>query len=517
MGAREQTGAEVVLRSAAAAGIEVCFANPGTTELGLVAALDRVPEVRAVLGLFEGVLSGAADGYARMARRPALGVYHLGPGFVNALANVHNARRAQSPMVNVIGDQATWHLAADAPLTSDVGALGTWAGSVHAVTGRLGVEATVRSAIRAATRGHGHVASVVLPSDVADAPGPAATAEPVAPAGPVRVPAGDVDTVARALMAASGPVALVAGGAWLTAEAQADLARVAAAVEAEAWMLRTARVEQGGGRALLPELSYFPEPARAALADVRTCVLAGVDEPVTFFGYEGQPSALLPDDCERLVLAGPDDDVGAAAADLAAALGAPAFGPVDPVPLDPAAGPLHPGTLGRALALALPEEAVVVQESLTSGLPFRTDAPGAAPFTLLTVMGGAIGGGLPTAVGAAVACPDRRVVAFQADGSAMYTIQSLWTAAREGLDVTVVLANNGRYKILETELARAGIEPGPVARSLTSLRGPDLDFTALAAAQGVPGERVDTTDGLVTALDRRFAEPGPHLVEVMLG
>jgi len=509
------TGAETTLRTALAAGIDVCFANPGTTELGLVAALDRVPEVRAVLGLFEGVLAGAADGYARMARRPALGIYHLGPGFVNGLANQHNARRAQSPLVNLIGDQATWHLAADAPLTSDIEAVGGWAGSVHRVPDRAGVGPTVAAAVAAATTGHGHIASVVLPSDLADAPGVAADATTPTGGGPTVVADDRVEAVARELRAAPGPVVVIAGGAWLSAPAQAALARIAAVVDGRAWILRSARVEQGRGRAFLPELPYFPEPARDALAGAATALLAGVPEPVTFFGYEDQPSRLLPEGCRRLILAGPDDDVEAAAGALAEALDAPPAPIVGTAPLEPAAGPLHPGTLGRALARALPEEAVVVQESLTSGGPFRADAAGAAPFTLLTVMGGAIGGGLPTAVGAAVACPDRRVVAFQADGSAMYTIQSWWTAAREGLDVTVVLANNGRYRILEHEFDRAGLTTGPVAASLTSLGSPDLDFVGLAAAQGVAGERVTTTDELIRALDRSFAEPGPRLVEVM--
>lgn len=509
------SGAEVALSTAVRAGIEVCFANPGTTELGIVAALDRVGGLRPVLGLFEGVLSGAADGYARLARRPALGVYHLGPGFVNSLANQHNARRAQSPMVNLIGDQATWHRGADAPLSSDIAAVAGWAGSVHAVDDRAEVEAAVAAAVAAATSGHGRIASVVLPSDVADAPGPPPEGLEVVAAGPGAVPGDRVAAVASSLREADRPV-IVGGGAWLSADALEAMVRIATTLDGDAWTTRTARTEHGRGRAAVPELPYFPEPARAALAGAATCVLAGVPEPVTFFGYPGEASTLLPDGCARVVLAGPDEDVEGALVALAEALGAPPWAPPDDGPLDAPTGALHPGSLGRALAHALPEGAVVIQESLTSGLPFRTDQARARPHTLLPVMGGAIGGGLPTAVGAAVAAPDRRVVAFQADGSAMYTIQALWTAAREGLDVTVVLADNGRYRILETELERAGVEPGPLARSLTSLAPPPLDFVKLAEAQGVAAVRVETAEALTTELAASFAAPGPRLIDVML-
>src|SRR5213082_1858792 len=193
------TGAEAVLQTAAAAGVEVCFANPGTTEMALVNALDRMPSVRAVLGLFEGVCSGAADGYARMGGRPALTLLHLGPGLSNALANLHNARRARSPVVNLVGDQATWHRAADAPLTSDIVSLARpvsrW---VRESRSAATVAQDAAEAIAAAQEPPGGVATLILPSDcqAAEAPGPV---KPIAVAPARRVSADTVERVAARL------------------------------------------------------------------------------------------------------------------------------------------------------------------------------------------------------------------------------------------------------------------------------------------------------------------------------
>ena len=308
-----------------------------------------------------------------------------------------------------------------------------------------------------------------------------------------------------------------AGGAHLSEASIRSLGRIRDATGGAVWTTRTARVEMGRSLPAVEELPYFPEPARQRLEGTATCVLAGTGEPTTFFGYDDQPSALLPETCERVVLAEPDDDVEAALVALAEVIGA------DESPLPtaeaPAAatGPLDTESLGLALAGALPEGCVVVYEALTSGLPFRREAFAARPFTLLSILGGAIGGGLPTAVGAAIACPDRRVIALQADGSAMYTIQALWTAAREDLDLTVVLCNNRRYQILQTELERAGVdEPDDAARSMIDLSDPHLDFVALAAGLGVPGVQVTDAEALTAELGRSLAAPGPRLVEALL-
>jgi acetolactate synthase-1/2/3 large subunit len=510
------TGADLLLASAQRSGLEVCFANPGTTELDLVAALDRNRAIRCVLGLFEGVCSGAADGYARMADRPALTLFHLGPGFANALANLHNARRHHTPVVNVIGDQASWHLAHDAPLTSDIEALTGWCGWTRRVAGADEAGAAMAQAVEVATRGAGRVASLVVPADALWSPTASA---PVTATRRPR-PAVAAEQVAEAARALRRPgAAVIAGGPRLSEATLAALARVRAATGCAVHLTRTARLEAGRHVPAFGELPYFPQQLRSALAEVQVAVLVGVGPPVTFFGYPDTPSRALPDGATTVALAGPDDDLEAVTAALAAELGAAAGSPAGDRPElpPPAGGPLDPETLGVTVARALPEGAVVVQESITSGGPFRRWATAAAPHTLLAVLGGAIGGGLPAAVGAAVAAPDRPVIALQADGSAAYTVQSLWTMAREQLDVTVVLLANRRYRILEIELARAGLgDLGEVAKGLTDLGRPELDWAHLARGFGVPGRRVATAPELADALARAAADPGPHLIEAVL-
>jgi acetolactate synthase-1/2/3 large subunit len=518
-GAGAKNGARVLLETAASAGVDVCFANPGTTEMPLVGALDEVPSVRAILCLFEGVCTGAADGYGRLARRPALTLLHLGPGFANGIANLHNARRARSPVVNLVGDQASWHLAADAPLTSDIESLArpvsAW---VRTASSPKQIASDMAEAISTATGPPGCVATYVLPADFQAEPAGAGAA--VRGRAAPRVETARVDDVARRLRAAGSGGVLLLGGAALGEEGVRAAQRIAAATGAR---LRVetfpARWERGGGLPALERLAYFPEQARQGLSEARVVALAGATPPVAFFGYPGQPSQLAPDG-SLAMLATAEEDVPAALGDLADTLAGhsrDATTPAVPLPEAPT-GRLHPGSIGAALARWLPENAIVVDESATSGLPFYAMSGGAARHTLLALTGGAIGQGLPVATGAAVACPDRKVIAFQADGSGAYTLQSLWTQAREGLDVVTLLCANRAYRILQVELARAGnAEPGPQARALTQLDHPTLDWVSLARGFGVPAVRAETAEDLCSALPRALAEPGPQLIEMVMG
>ncbi len=508
-------GAEALLETSRRLGIELCLANPGTTEMPLVAALDRV-RMRAVLGLFEGVCTGAADGYARMAERPAATLLHLGPGFANGLANLHNARRAGSAVVNWIGDHASWHLGADAPLTSDIAALAGTVGWVRTASGAAAVAQDGAAVIAAALGPPAGVASLILP---VDAQWGEASMPSVAPLRPTRAGASRdaVERAARALRAP--PAGLLLGGRALREPALHAAARVQAHTGCAVWTETfAARHERGAGRPDFPRLPYFPEQARETLAGVGRLVLAGAKSPVAFFGYEGQPSRLAPERAELTTLCSAQDDAAAALEALADELGAPrGVARADRPRAAPASGALDVGALGRTLAALQPEGAIVVDEAATSGLAWAAHAAGAPPHTVLALTGGAIGQGLPCATGAALACPGRRVIAFQADGSGLYTLQALWTMAREALDVTVVVCANRIYRILQVELARAGIaEPGPAARSLTQLGPPVLDWVAAARAFGVPGASVSSADALATELRRAFAEPGPRLVEAIL-
>ncbi len=514
-------GAEVLLETARRGGVEVCFANPGTTEMPLVAALDKTPGVRAVLGLFEGVCTGAADGYARMSGRPAATLLHLGPGFANGLANLHNARRARVPLINWIGDQTTGHLAFDAPLTSEISLLTSWSGWTRSVKSPSEMAEASASAVAAALGRPACIASLILP---ADCQWEAATA-PLTPTKRMAPPTAAPELVreaARVLRAGGGCVLL--GSDALGERGLLAAARIAAASGALV-LLETfpARVERGRQLPSFAGLPYFPDQGRAALANVKGIVLAGAREPVGFFGYPNEASRLAPPNAPLVALADPDAGVDATAAleALADELGAPAkfaLAPRAAEPFAPTGAKLDLSNLGRALAALQPENAIVVNEAATSGLPWNaTFAPNAAPHTMLGLTGGAIGQGLPTALGAAIACPDRRVIAFQADGSGLYTLQALWSMARESANVTVVVCANRKYRILQAELARAGVaEPGPKARALTDLGHPTIEWASLAKGFGVPGVSVATDSELVDALKLALGEPGPRLIEAVL-
>ncbi|MGN6333121.1 MAG: acetolactate synthase large subunit [Motilibacteraceae bacterium] len=510
-------GAEGLLRSLVGAGVTTMFANPGTSEMHAVAALDRVPEMRAVLGLFEGVVTGAADGYGRLTGTPAAALLHLGPGLGNGLANLHNARRARTPLVAVVGDHAHPHVRHDAPLQSDIESVArTVSGWVRTSRhprdlGRDGVEA-----VAAASAAPGQVATLVVPADVAWSPG-GQVAAPRPVAGPAPVP-DDVVRAVAAVLRSGEPALLFLGGRALRAEPLRDAARVAAAAGARL-LAETfpARFERGADLPAVERLAYLAEAATAQLAGVRHLILVDAAAPASFFAYPGKPSDLVPEACEVHVLARGGDDPAQALAALAAELSAPALDLPGATRPGKPSGALDLQTFAAAVGAALPEQAVVVDEANTSGALLPAATAGAPRHDWLTLTGGAIGQGLPVAVGAAVAAPDRPVVCLEADGSALYTIQSLWTMAREQLDVTVVLVDNGAYAILRMELARTGAATGGTrAAQLFDLTGPAVDFMAVARGFGVDAVRVERAEDLVDALERCVAEPGPHLVHALV-
>jgi acetolactate synthase-1/2/3 large subunit len=511
-------GAQALIRTLVGSGVDVCFANPGTSEMHFVAALDDVPEMRGVLTLFEGVATGAADGYARMAGRPAATLLHLGPGYGNGLANLHNARRGRAPQVVVVGDHARTHKRLDAPLESDIDAV---AGTVSAWVRRslspdtVGLDAA--DAVAAARTAPGGVATLILPADVSWGDG-GAVADPVAVRPAARVAPEVVEDAAAALRSGE-PAVLFLGGDAMGEEGLRAAARVAAGTGArllsETFPARTAR---GAGLPEVPRLPYPPDLAIPALAGAKHLVLAGALSPVHFFGYPGVPGTPVPEDCTVHVLAAPGEDATAALRALAEVTGGadrpPAAERERP---ELPSGDLTPRTLSAVVGALLPEGAIVVDEALTSGVGLAEMTAGAPRHDWLSLTGGAIGDGLPMAAGAAVACPGRPVVGIQADGSAMYTISALWTHAREQLDVTTIVCDNGSYAILESELSRVGAGgDGKRAAQLLDLGGPDLDFVALAGGMGVPASRATTAEELADQLRRALAEPGPHLIDAVL-
>ena len=511
-------GAQALIRTLVDSGVDVSFTNPGTSEMHFVAALDTVPEMRAVLALFEGVATGAADGYARMAGRPAATLLHLGPGLGNGLANLHNARRAHTPVVNIVGDHATYHKQYDAPLESDIDSMAaTVSGWIRRSLKPGDVARDGAAAVAAAMGPPGRVATLILPADASWLEG-AEPAPPPPPARPATVTDDVVAAVAKVL-ASGEPCVLLLGGCAMREDALAAASRVARATGAKLHgETFPARLERGAGVVPIERLGYLAEFTQAQLAGARHLILVDAKAPVSFFAYPGRESYLVPDRCEVHELAAADQDVVAGLEALADAVG----GAADPPRQAPArperpGGPLTADLACQAIAAVLPENAIVSDEALTSGVTLAAHTAGAPRHDLLSVTGGAIGQGMPVAVGAAVACPDRPVLALEGEGSAMYTIQSLWTMAREELDVTVVIFNNRSYAILNIELERVGAkEGGPRARSQLDLGRPDLDFVALAQGQGVPAVRAQTGEDLVAALERAFAEPGPHLIEAIV-
>ncbi len=518
-------GARALLDTLVGAGVDVCFANPGTSEMHFVAALDSVSDMRGVLTLFEGVATGAADGYARIAGRPAAVLLHLGPGLGNGLANLHNARRALVPMIVVVGDHATYHKKYDAPLESDIDALAhTVSGWVRRIARVDDVANDTVAAIQAAAAPPGRIATLIVPADVTWSDGAASARTSDVSVAPASAGSDQAIEMAAKILRTDAPAVVFLGGDATREQGLLAAARIAASTGARL-LCETfpTRLERGAGLPAVERLGYFAEAAATQLAGVKHLILAGARSPVSFFAYPGKPSDLVPDGCDVHVLAGPGSATAAltALADLVAAgtdaATAPARQPSLPT------GALTGDSIAAAVGALLPERAIVVDESNTAGLTLPAATAGAPRHDWLTLTGGAIGFGLPAAVGAAIAAPERPVLCLQADGSAMYTLPALWTQARENLDVTTVIYNNGAYDILRLELQRVGAEtsgaggvPGPRARALLDISPPRLDFVALAGGMGVAARRVTTAEDFNAALAQAFSEPGPHLIDAVV-
>ena len=536
-------GAQSLVHTLLQGRVDVCFANPGTSEMHFVAALDTLPGMRCVLGLFEGVVTGAADGYYRMADRPAATLLHLGPGLANGLANLHNAKKARSGIVNIVGDHATTHLALDAPLTSDIAGLAApmshW---VRSSPSAAHIAADGREAIHQANARPGRIATLILPADTAwsevgqgGSPGSSSATESLqtndasSASALTASPTLDTRTIGHAAQALrrGGSTLLLLGGHALRGEAAALAGRLAAAtgcaLKSEFY---SARIERGAGRVLLPRLPYAVEPSLAALAPFDRIVLIGAKRPVAFFAYPGKPGVLSRPDCECITVSTPEHDPIEALRALLDAVGGDNVKAVSAMPVAERArvalpsGALDPLGIARVVAAVLPDDAIVVDEAVTTGRNFDATTADAAPHDWLTGCGGSIGFALPVAVGAAIAAPGRRVLALEGDGSGMYTLQALWTMVRESLNITVVIFANRAYSILRGEFAGVGAGTGGVmgqrAQDMLTLDRPDLDWVALAKGMGMAGTRVSDLEGLGRALQRGLAADGPSLIEVVL-
>ena len=515
-------GAELIVETAVKAGIQVCFANAGTTEMPIVLALDERPGIKAVLGLFEGVCTGAADGYGRMLEKPAIALLHLGPGLANGIANLHNARRAQTPLVNLIGEHATWHRSADPPLAMDIEALaGTVSGWQRTNKSPGALSKDVAEAIAASM--YGQISTLIVPNnhqsqalDDAKVFGPQFRFDPV--------DMGNIKAAAR-LLRSHRRTALILGNRTLRKRGLDTAARIKAVAGCDV-LTNTfpAYIERGINLLNVLRIPYFPEAGIEMLSGYDAVVLAGTEEPVTFFGYEGIRGRLLMESQPRVEIATGRQDVVEALEGLAEELNAP--NSLKTTSKRPGrsrktsglpTGKLTPEKACLTLAALQPEGAIIIDEGLTASFSYYPMTAVLTAHSFITIAGGSIGYGMPCAIGAAIACPERPVINLQADGSGMYTVQALWTEAREGLNITTLICSNRSYNILKVELERAGIRTiGPQTSSLIELDRPDIDWVKLAQGMGVPAVSVETAEALAHEFRKALSEAGPHLISMML-
>ena len=510
-------GAESLVHTLLASGIDTCFANPGTSEMHFVAALDRVPGMRCILGLQENVVTGAADGYARIAGKPAATLLHCGPGLANGWANLHNGRRANTMMVNCVGDQATYHRPLDAPLTADTEGLArAVSGWVRTCTTAAEVGAQAAVAAQAAQTSPGTIATLILPSDTCWDQGGLPAARLPIPAAPTAAP--HAVKIAADLLRNGKKTLIVLGNTALRAGPVADAHRIAAATGADVIAAGSnGRIERGRGRHPVNRIPYPVDQSVALLKPYAQVILVGTPKPVIFFAYPNNPGTPIPPDAQLHVLTRPEHDQAQALAALADELGNPKHVPhTEGTKAELGRGRITTEAFAATLAALMPEQAIIADESVTFGRAFFPATHHSAPHDWLNVTGGAIGGGIPLATGAAIAAPDRRVINLQADGSAMYTIQGLWTQAREKLDVTTVIFSNRKYQILIGELANVGANPGRTAMDMLDLGNPDIDFVKLASAQGVDGARADTMEQFNDLFAQSLNRKGPFLIECVI-
>jgi len=510
-------GAESLVRTLLAGGVDVCFTNPGTSEMHFVAALDSVPGMRSVLCLFEGGVTGAADGYYRMAGKPASTLLHLGPGLANGVANLHNAKKAGSGIVNIVGEHATYHIELDAPLTADIEGIARpvshW---IKTSVSSKDIAQHGAEAIQAAMAPPGQIATLILPGDTAWNEGSA----PIEPLPPIARSPVDEATVEKAAESLVGPeTLLLLGGAALREENLQRAGKIAAKTGCgllTEWS--NTRLDRGAGRIEVNRIPYVVEKAVDVLRRYKKIVLVGAVAPVAFFAYPDKPSILTQDGTEFVKLATVSEDIDQALEALVAATNAEAAQPAgisEPRQPEMSKGVLEPGGIASVLGNLIPENAIIVDESVTTGREFFPLTAGAPPHAWLNNKGGSIGYGLPVATGAAIACPGQKVIALEGDGSAMYTVQSLWTMARENLDVTILVFSNRSYKILRGELTNVGVQnPGPRAIDMLSLNRPDLDWVSMAKGMGVDGVKVDDCESLAKAFAAGLAVEGPYLIEL---
>ncbi|MDX1490185.1 MAG: acetolactate synthase large subunit [Pseudohongiellaceae bacterium] len=512
-------GAKALIQTLVDAGVDLCIANPGTSEMHLVQALDQVPGMRSVLTLFEGVCSGAADGYGRMTGKPAATLLHLGPGLGNAAANLHNARKAGTPIINIVGNHPQYHMGYDAPLTSDIDTVArnfsSWIKSCSTAQtlAQDGADA-VTATLRATPDSQGQIATLIMGADAAweESPGPV---EPNALPTRAKIQAERAQQIAK-ILGSGEKTAILLEHDGVTSASLEQAGKLKAHSQCRIITATfPARVDGGPGTVDVERMPYFPEHILASLEGTRHLILVGTQTPASFFAYQNLPSQLVPEGCTVHTLARIEEDATDALAQVVKALGAESATPVYHQKEEQAAptGKLNTRSISQAVAATLPENCMVATDSGGGNAAYAA-CQKAAKHSWLSLTGGSIGQGGPVATGAALAYPDRQALALLGDGGAGYTIQALWTQAREKLNVTTVIYANRSYNILNVEYGRLGVtDVGEVAESLFDIGNPEIDWVALASAYGVPAAVANTAEELCELLEKSYKEPGPFLIQ----
>ncbi len=513
-------GAESLTKALAKEGVKVCFANPGTSEMHLVNALDSEAGIRSILCLFEGVCTGAADGYGRMTGKPAATLLHLGPGLANGISNLHNARKASTPIINLVGDHADYHRKHDSPLNSNITALASSVSSwMKSDSTSMSLSSDViealNSAINPKPRPDGQISTLIIPANAAWEKG----------TDPVRRPElqergqiskTKIDETARQI---DSECLILLGSDGLSVAARQAAGRISKKTKCRVAMsMFSEKIEHGFGLPVSERLPYFPEHVMAFLKGVKKIVLAGASKPVSFFAYPSLPSVPIPEEVEILNLSRSNEDTTSALESIVNILGLNegAFSAYRSQKVELSSPNLSSKTIGEVIASTLPEGAIICGDS-GGGFDAFEPSQNAPPHTWLNLTGGSIGQGAPVSVGAAVACPEKQVLSLLGDGAAMYTLQALWTQAREGLNVTTIIYKNEKYRILEIEYWRLGVnEIGEKAGDLFSLGEPSIDFCALAKGMGVESVSVHTPESFRAALEVAFSRTGPYLIEACI-
>jgi acetolactate synthase-1/2/3 large subunit len=519
MSNKSNNGAKALIDTLTNAGIDTCFTNPGTSEMHFVAALDN-SNMRAILTLFEGVATGAADGYARIAEKPAATLLHLGCGLGNGLANLHNARKARVPIVNIVGDHATYHTQYDAQLQSDIETVARnvskWVRTTQQ-TNKIGLDAA--EAIKVAQGTPAQISTLILPADVSWGEGGSAVNDFTQPS-PEAASQTLVNEIAAILNKSGKKTAILLGRRVIMEEGLLAASKIAEKTGAKLLTeVFPTRLQRGAGIPSVERLAYLAEMAVVQLKGFDHLILIDAKAPVSFFAYPGKKSYLVPDECTLHNLVEIDQDALKSLKALVEAVGASYTAPKLEQAKRPnlPTGKLNAEKIMQSIGALLPDNAIISDEAQTSGLKLPSYTKGSPKHDLLTLTGGAIGQGLPVAVGAAVAGKNRPVLALIGDGSSMYTIQSLWTIVAEQLDVTTVIFNNGSYAILNIELERVGAEKaGPKAKAQLDISKPEIDFVSIAKGMGMPAERTRTAEEFNVALEKAFRNPGPHLIDAIV-